>query len=160
MRALLLAACVVSPAWAADEVLMPADRPSPYVPACGGCHVAYAPGLLPAASWQRLLSGLSTHFGRTVSLAPATVTELSTWLQAHARRASSGQDASPQDRITTTAWFTRTHRKVDASVWSHASVRTPGNCAACHAQASAGRFDDDVLLPAGLSARQRRSLLD
>ena len=160
MWALLWAACVVLPAWAAEDVLMPADRPATYVPACGSCHVAYAPGLLPAASWQRLLSGLSTHFGRNASLAPTTVTELSTWLQAHARRASSGQDASPQDRITTTAWFTRTHRKVDGSVWTHSSVRTPGNCTACHAQAGAGRFDDDVQLPAGLSARQRRSLLD
>ena len=39
-----------------------------YVQECGSCHVAFAPGLLPAASWQRLMADLGRHFGSDASL--------------------------------------------------------------------------------------------
>ena len=29
---------------------------------CGACHFAYQPGLLPARSWQALMTGLDQHF--------------------------------------------------------------------------------------------------
>jgi hypothetical protein len=41
-----------------------------YRQACGGCHMAYPPGLLPARSAVRLISGAEEHFGVRLELAP------------------------------------------------------------------------------------------
>jgi hypothetical protein len=38
---------------------------------CGECHMAYQPGLLPAASWNRIMDGLADHFGENASVLPA-----------------------------------------------------------------------------------------
>jgi hypothetical protein len=32
---------------------------------CAACHSAYPPGMLPAASWQRVMANLPRHFGRS-----------------------------------------------------------------------------------------------
>ena len=64
-----------------------------YQQECAACHLAYPPGLLPAASWQRLMGNLPQHFGTDASLDPATVKEIGQWLQAHAadpRRSKAG----------------------------------------------------------------------
>ena len=30
---------------------------------CGSCHLAFAPAMLPAQSWARMMSELKNHFG-------------------------------------------------------------------------------------------------
>lgn len=119
-----------------------------YVQECGACHAPYAPGLLPASSWQRLMNGLPRHFGTDASLDTATVAELAGWLQAHAGSGKRGREAPPEDRITRADWFVREHRRVAAEVWRRPAVRSASNCAACHAQAAAGRYGEhDVRIP-------------
>ena len=49
---------------------------------CSACHVAYPPGMLPAASWQRVMGNLQNHYGTDASLDAATIQELSGWLKA------------------------------------------------------------------------------
>lgn len=159
---LLLGVTCLSAARADGGRMMPANPPAAYAQECAACHTAYPPGLLPAASWQRIMNGLDKHYGTDASLDPATVRQISTWLQAHAgtyKRVS--QTPPPQDRITRSAWFERKHREVDPQVWKHASVKTPANCVACHTRADRGDFDDDHLrFPAGLDARYRRAWND
>ena len=70
------------------------------------------PGLLPAASWQRLIDNLPRHFGTDASLDAATAKELSTWLAAHAGTDKRAREAPPEDRITRSAWFIREHDEV------------------------------------------------
>ena len=53
------------------------DWPKAYVQECASCHVAYPPGMLPAASWARLMSGLGQHFGTDASFDPQEVKRLS-----------------------------------------------------------------------------------
>lgn len=146
----------------ADSVRLPAQTPPLYRAECGTCHVAYPPALLPPASWKRLMTGLERHYGTDASLDPATVQQLSGWLQAHGgtgRRI--GPDPAPDDRITRTAWFEHKHRGLEAAVWRLASVKSAANCAACHGGAEQGRFSDhDLRLPAGLPARYQRAFLD
>jgi mono/diheme cytochrome c family protein len=140
---------------------MPLNMPKAYAQECGSCHTAYPPGLLPAQSWQRLMSGLERHYGTDASIDAKTLNELSGWLQAHAGTYKRVTEAPPQDRITRAAWFERKHRKVEAAVWQLPSVKSAANCGACHAGADRGRFDDDDLrLPEGLTARQRRAWKD
>lgn len=149
------------PALADGGRLMPANAPAAYAQECASCHTAYPPGLLPARSWQRVMAGLDRHYGSDASLDAATLAQLSGWLQAHAGSYKRVAEEPPQDRITRSAWFERKHRKIDPAVWKLPSVRSPAQCAACHTGADRGQFNDEQLkLPAGLDARQRRAWND
>ena len=156
--AALLPALAASPAVLADGGrLMPRNAPPAYAQECAACHTAYAPGLLPARSWQRVMAGLDKHYGTDASLDAATAAQIGAWLQANAGTYKRVREEPPQDRITKADWFQRKHREIDASVWKLASVKSAANCGACHGGADQGDFDDDRLkLPAGLDARLRR----
>ena len=141
---------------------MPSDVPKSYGAECASCHTAYPPGLLPAASWARIMGGLEQHYGVDASLDKATVQQLSQWLATHAGTYKRvGTEAPPQDRITRSSWFERKHRGIEPAVWKLASVKSAANCAACHTRADAGQFDDDhIRIPAGVDARQARAFRD
>lgn len=159
-RSLLLAIglslTAYSLAYADKARMLPSNMPAAYAQECAACHTAYPPGMLPARSWQRIMSGLDKHFGTDASLDPATVKQLSTWLQAHAGTYKRVAEEPPQDRITRAAWFVREHRKIDPAVWKHASVKSAANCAACHSTADQGDYGERSLqFPKGLDARYR-----
>ena len=109
---------------------------------CSSCHVAYPPGLLPAASWARVMGGLNKHFGTDASLDAASTQEIATWLQAHAGTDRRAREEPPQDRISKASWFVRQHDEVSASTWKRASIGSPANCSACHADAAKGDFNE------------------
>ena len=113
-----------------------------YQQECGSCHVAYPPGMLPAASWKRLMQDLPQHFGTDASVDEVTARELSRWLAIHAGTTKRVSEAPPQDRITRSPWFLREHREVPPEAWKRASIKSPANCAACHQQAEQGDFDE------------------
>jgi mono/diheme cytochrome c family protein len=126
----------------ADGRLMPAQVPPVYKQECAACHMAYPPGMLPAASWQRIMGGLERHYGSDASLTPEQVQQVSAWLQAHAGTYKRVREEPTQDRITRSAWFVRKHREVDAAVWQRASIKGAAQCNACHTQAEQGQFDE------------------
>jgi mono/diheme cytochrome c family protein len=113
-----------------------------YQQECAACHVAFPPGMLPSDSWRRLLNNLPRHYGTDASLDTATMNELATWLSANAGGYQRVREAPPEDRITKSAWFLRKHDEVPAAAWQRAAVKSPANCAACHAQASQGDFNE------------------
>ena len=130
--------------------------PKPYVQECAACHVAYPPGMLPAASWTRLMNWLGQHFGTDASLDEKDVRLIHQWLMANADTRSRASAPVPQDRITRTAWFERKHRHIEPDTWRLPSVRSASNCMACHTGADRGQFGEhDLRMPQGLSARQR-----
>jgi hypothetical protein len=116
--------------------------PPKYQQECASCHVAYPAGMLPRASWQRIMNNLPHHFGTDASLDPATLSELSSWLSANAGTYKRVKEEPPQDRITRSAWFTRKHDEVPASAWKLPAVKSASNCNACHAQAQQGDFNE------------------
>lgn len=119
-----------------------------YQQECAACHVAYPPGLLPAASWHRVVGSLSRHYGADASLDPATAKQLSAWLATNAGSLRRARDEPPQDRITQSAWFLRKHDEVPARTWKLPAVKSPSNCVACHARADQGDFDEhNVRIP-------------
>jgi mono/diheme cytochrome c family protein len=119
-----------------------------YQQECGACHVAYPPGLLGAASWQRLMANLPRHFGSDASLDAATATPIGRWLQANAGSGRRVSEAPPEDRITRGAWFQREHREVASATWKSNAVRSASNCAACHTQAEQGSYRErDIRVP-------------
>lgn len=132
-----------------------------YQQECGSCHLAYPPGLLPADSWRRIMSGLDRHFGSDASLDTAMAQQIDAWLKAHAGTYKRVDTAPPQDRITRSAWFERKHQRIAAAVWQHAAVKSAANCAACHTGAAQGDFDDDRLrFPPGLDKRYQAAFRD
>ena len=125
-----------------------APLPGQYVQECGSCHLPYAPRLLPAESWRQLTGGLARHFGVDASLDGATTESIASWLVAEARVPRRSEWPPAENRITRAAWFVRKHREVDAATWHHPAVRSAGNCAACHAGAEQGDFNEhDVRIP-------------
>lgn len=109
---------------------------------CGSCHLAFPPGLLPAASWRKMMTGLDKHFGVDASLTPAEVTEVTDFL---VKNASNRWTASTSPlRITESAWFKSKHndREISPAVWKRAAIKSPSNCGACHSGASKGNFDE------------------
>jgi cytochrome c553 len=126
-RARLLQPAKVNPTWAKE---------------CSACHIAYAPGLLPADSWRKLMSGLDKHFKADASLSAKENQEITAFLVANAANRWTG-NAAPM-RITETQWFKSQHngREVPAEVWKRASVKSASNCQACHAGADRGDFSE------------------
>ena len=139
----LLAAIGVMQAAVADGDKRRVPLLPKYQQECAACHLAYPPGMLPAASWKRVMANLPKHYGTDASLDPATLNELSTWLGANAGTYKRVREEPPQDRITTSAWFVRKHREVAPEVWKRAVIGSRANCAACHTRADKGDFDDD-----------------
>jgi len=154
-RALIAAAVALAAMAAAGAAIADEGKHALRVPPlpkyqeeCAACHVAYPPGLLPAASWRRVMNSLPRHYGADASLDPATVKELSTWLVANAGSYRRVREEPPQDRITQSAWFLRKHDEVPARTWKLPAVKNPSNCVACHAQADQGDFNEhNVRLP-------------
>jgi hypothetical protein len=153
-----MALILALPAWSDDGRLTPARTLPGYAQECSACHIAYPPGLLPSTSWTSIMATLDRHFGSDASLEADGVLPIARWLETHAGTYRRVQGRPPEDRITRSAWFERKHRKVDASIWSLPSVRSPAQCQACHIGAEAGRFDDDELqVPQGSPAVQGRA---
>lgn len=146
----------------ADSVgRMPMHVPPAYKAECGSCHTAYPPGMLPAASWNRVMTGLENHYGVDATLEPSVVMQLSQWLETNAGHGRKTAVAPPEDRITRSQWFVKEHRKVETAVWRLSSVKSPSNCSACHNSADQGRFSEhDLKRPAGLTATQAKAWED
>lgn len=141
--AALAVLALASSAWADGEGRAARVPLNPkYQQECAACHLAYPPGMLPAASWQRLMTQLPQHFGSDASLDPATLKELSAWLGANAGSYKRVREEPPQDRITRSAWFVRKHDEVAAATWKLPAVKSAANCAACHTRADQGDFNE------------------
>jgi nitrate/TMAO reductase-like tetraheme cytochrome c subunit len=146
----ILLACVAGLVWSFNG-LVHAERSYAVAPnakhqqECASCHVAYPPGLLPAASWSRIMGGLDKHYGTDASLEDASTREIGAWLKANAGTGRRGSEEPPQDRISKANWFVRQHDEVSASTWKRASIGSAANCSACHAGAAKGDFNEHAV---------------
>lgn len=157
---LALAGLSVGSAWADSKGPMVPPLPQ-YQAECAACHIAYPAGMLPAASWKRVMGSLDKHYGTDASLDEASVREISHWLQVNAGTYKRVLQEPPQDRITTSAWFVRKHDELDRAIWKQAAVKSAANCIACHSRADKGSFSErEITFPKGLDARFRRNVSD
>lgn len=140
MRTLILAAALTAalPAWAGDHRVAPV-RDTLVQKECGQCHMAFQPGLLPAASWDRMMGNLADHFGDNATMSAEKTAAIRTYLTANAGRDRRGDIPA---RITVARWFAHEHDFPDR-VWKRPEVVTKSNCPACHQGAEQGLYDDD-----------------
>ena len=139
--------CSLSAVHAGSHNFKPSQALPQYAQECAACHMAYPPALLSADSWQRILTGLSQHYGVDASLDVAQINTIGRWLKSEAGAYKKVQTSPPDDRISQSDWFVREHRRVPTEVWRLASVKSPSQCTACHTQADQGRFDERDLRP-------------
>ncbi len=119
-----------------------------YAQECGSCHVPYPPRLLPAGSWRSLMADLGRHFATDASLDEASAKAIGAWLEANAGSGKRAAATPPGNRITRSAWFLHEHDEIAPATWRRASVKSASNCAACHAGAERGLFNEhDVRIP-------------
>jgi len=127
--------------------VQPAQTNAKFQQECSSCHIAYAPGLLPAESWRKVMNGLDKHFGSDASLDAQDNKEITTFLVSNA---SNRWSASTALRVSETAWFKRKHgdHEIAPAVWKNPKVKSPANCAVCHPQAERGNFNEhDIRMP-------------
>lgn len=150
-RSLLLALFASLPAFA-DSERTAVPLPAQYKAECGSCHVAFPPGLLSRADWQKTMARLDRHFGTDASVDARTRESIQSFLERNAGKLSA-QRAAAEPRITTSFWFTREHREVQGSAWKDPRVKTAANCAACHGGAELGRYAEAEIAIPGMPRR-------
>jgi len=159
VAALLLTSLWIAQGQASGEAAFPMPVDPRYRAECGSCHTSYAPGLLPARSWDRMMTTLDRHFGEDASLDEATRAALTRELIRLAadnpganmlmrRIASSFVRQEAPQRISDSPFFRHMHDEVPARIWRRAGVGSPANCGACHSRAEEGRyFEREVRIP-------------
>jgi nitrate/TMAO reductase-like tetraheme cytochrome c subunit len=138
----------------ADKLRLPVDAPPAFQAECASCHVAFPPQLMVADDWKRVMRSLDKHYGDNASLDEKTRQILEDFhvRNAGGRKVGAGRTAQAGElpRLTQTDWFVREHREVPRADWTHAKVKTPANCAACHTKAAEGSYRErEIIMPNG-----------
>ena len=122
--------------------VMPAEVNAKYQAECGGCHMVFPAGLLPAASWKKVMAGLDKHFGTDASLPPQDVQNITDYLSKYASNRWTANTAPL--RISESEWFKSKHNssEISPAVWKRESVKSTANCMACHSGADKGDFNE------------------
>ena len=124
-----------------------------YKEECGSCHMAYPPGLLPALSWQKIMTHLDEHFDDNAELDVDTHKSISEFLiknsadKSKYRRSrkiiNSLNNNEAPIRITETPYFKHEHDEIPRKmVKDNKQVNSFSNCNACHIKAEQGLFDE------------------
>ena len=129
-----------------------------YKDECGSCHFAYQPGLLPAKSWEKLLTAeaLSKHFGENAELDKDTLAIIRNYAienaadkSYHKRSRKITQATNKIEaplRITENSYIRRKHHELpEKMIQGNKDVKSLSYCDACHTQAAKGVYDADTV---------------
>jgi hypothetical protein len=129
-----------------------------YQEECSGCHFAYQPGLLPAKSWEVLLTAaaLRKHFGVNAELDDATLKVIhdyavdnaadKSWYKRSRKIAVATTDGPTPLRITELRYISRKHHDLpERMVKGNKGVKSLSFCDKCHTQAAEGVYDVDTV---------------
>jgi len=131
--------------------LMPVTNPI-YAKECGSCHFAYQPGLLPARSWEQVMTTLNDHFGDNAELAEEEQTVITEYLTKNAADFSGSKlswkilRSVPKKvvlrRITEFPYIVREHREDlnEKMVKGNPQVKSLSYCDKCHTRAAKGSY--------------------
>jgi len=140
-----------------QKEIVPVDNKQ-YQDECGSCHFAYQPGLLPAKSWEKLLTpeALSNHFGVNAELEKDVLNLIHDYAIAkaadksyHKRSRKIAQSTAQVEaplRITEVYYIKRKHQKIPENmITQNIDVKSLSYCDACHTQAAQGVFEADTV---------------
>ncbi len=123
--------------------------------ACGECHLAYHPSLLPARSWKKMLAEQENHFEEDLALDAETTSELNHFQNqnsAEKRQTEASwqllrsipETESPL-RITEIVYWKEQHIEISDSIWKNEKINGRWNCEKCHFDAEQGTFEDAAI---------------
>lgn len=129
-----------------------------YQEECKECHFAYQPGLLPAKSWEKLLTtdALRDHFGDNAEMDKDTLRAIrdyavensadKSWYKRSRKIAVATAEGPAPLRITELRYIERKHRDIpEKMVKGNKDVKSLSYCDKCHTQAAKGVFDTDTV---------------
>ena len=134
-----------------DEYLKPVTNQT-YREACGECHLAYQPELMPSGSWQKILNQLDDHFGEEIEVDPDTKKTISEYLKTNSAENSLSKRSKKTMRslgnqvpmrISDIPYICEKHHELDPAIFKRKSIGSMANCTACHITAEKGIYDDD-----------------
>lgn len=124
---------------------------------CSKCHKNYPPFMLPKASWEKLMEGLSNHFGEEILEHNISMREqgsIKAYLMSHSAETSTHKVAfktlaslgemRPLS-ITKSPYWREAHARFDNSLFKHPLVKDRSNCFACHRHFEYGLFDNSFI---------------
>jgi len=123
---------------------------------CGSCHMAYQPELLPAVSWDKVMSDLENHFGEDASIDTKTQQLIANHLKRFSAEKSDSRLSRRKImrdlgnrvylRISEIPKLKREHSEhISTSVLKRPAIRSIANCVACHIPAEQGEYDEDYV---------------
>lgn len=126
-----------------------------YKEECGSCHMAYPARLLPARSWQKMMSDLEDHFGDNAELDSETHQAISQYLTENSsdkRSSKLTRKIKASDtplRISELSYFIHEHDEIPQKmVKGNPEVNSFSQCNACHTKAEQGSFNEhNVRIP-------------
>ena len=137
-----------------DERHMRPVNNSTYKAACGACHFAYQPELLPSASWLKIVAAHDDHFGESIALDDESTRIISDYLKKNGAETSSAKravkimrsiDDETPARITDIKYIRKKHDDISSKVLEREAIGSLSNCTACHLGAERGVYDDDYV---------------
>lgn len=158
----LVAAGAVLTVWGSASRELPALAQSPvWEEACGECHLAFHPSLLPGASWSRMLSE-DEHFGESLGLTPDQKALLAGFALSNAAEQQQSEHAARASaerpdllRITESSWWREAHEGLPAEIFEREDIGSELRCSACHRDSEQGTFDGRAAeIPAEEPARR------
>ena len=114
--------------------------------------MAFQPEFLPVRSWEKLMNGLSDHFGADASLSDKNKAHILSALTVRAaditgmkegrKMAASIPAGATPIRISEVPRWIKEHGKVLPEVWARPTIKSKANCLACHKAGEQGYYED------------------
>ena len=141
-KILLITALGLSVAFAGS--VAPVDN-ALYQKECASCHFGYQPALLNKASWEKVMTNLSDHFGTDASLGKVESEQILNYLVTNA---GSGKITANNTtmQITKSPYFIKEHRKITPNLIEQKEVGSLANCMACHTTADKGSYSERAIV--------------
>ncbi len=116
-----------------------------YQKECASCHFGYQPALLNKASWEKVMTNLSDHFGTDASLGKVESEQILNYLVTNA---GSGKITANNNtmQITNSPYFIKEHRKITPNLIEQKEVGSLANCMACHTTADKGSYSERAIV--------------
>ena len=104
-----------------------------FVQTCGACHQAYAPDLLPYASWKNILGRMEDHFGNSLEIEASELKTIMSYLENNAadRRKT---ELSQKIMKSLGAQVPQRITEVPYIKTKHARRKLSADCVSCHKQ--------------------------
>ncbi len=130
-----------------------------YKKECSACPFAYQPGLLPANSWNKMMSNLENHFNTDATLADEDFKIIKDYLNKNSaekamqykrssRIVNSIKKGSVPESISKTPYILWKHDEIRPSLIKQEEVKGIFNCVACHTTAEKGIYSErDIIIP-------------